>query len=156
MEQKRGVPTNSLSHSLASSPQIRDVCTAAVQHDTNNSKLLLLSAVFTTATTVAMSTTTSAMSTTISTATVAVAAATIPVATAVALERRRRDTKAAAFMAIFAALAVYQYYASNFGKTPQHTSGHNGRRWMEELLSGHSSRIKHNLGVSKEGFLYLE
>jgi hypothetical protein len=33
-----------------------------------------------------------------STATVAVTAATIPVATAVALERRRRDRKAAAFM----------------------------------------------------------
>jgi hypothetical protein len=91
MEQKRGVPTNSLSHSLASSPQIRDVCTAAVQHDTNNSKLLLSPAVFTTATIVTMSTTTS-------TATVAVTAATILVATAVALERRRRDRKAAAFM----------------------------------------------------------
>jgi hypothetical protein len=59
---------------------------ALLQHDTNNSKLLLLSAVFTTVTTVATSTTTS-------TATVAMTAATIPVATAVALERRRRDRK---------------------------------------------------------------
>jgi hypothetical protein len=102
--------------------------TRCLQHDTNNSKLvLLLFAVFTTATTVAMSTTT--------TATVAVTAATIPVATAVVLERCRRDRKVAAFMAVFAAVAVYQYYyASNFSKTPQHTSGHNGRRLQAVIL----------------------
>jgi hypothetical protein len=57
---------------------------------------------------------------------------------------------------IFVAIAIEQYYTSNFNKIPQHTSSHTGRRWMNELLTGHPARMKDNLGLSQEGFLYLE
>jgi DDE superfamily endonuclease len=91
------------------------------------------------------------------TAPVAMTTTANTIATAAALERRRRVRKVAvALTAMFAAAAVHQYYVSNFSKTPRHTSGHTGRRWMRELLSGHSSQIKDNLGLSKEGFLHLE
>jgi DDE superfamily endonuclease len=72
--------------------------------------------------------------------------------------RRIRDRKAAAYVVSFvvAAAITYHDYYSNFNKTPQHTSRFTGRRWMQELLDGHPTRIKDNLGISREGFRYLE
>jgi hypothetical protein len=54
------------------------------------------------------------------------------------------------------ATAAAQYYTMNFLKVPQHTSILGGRAWMEELLAGHSKRMRDNLGISQAGFQYLE
>jgi DDE superfamily endonuclease len=54
------------------------------------------------------------------------------------------------------AAAAGLYFEMNFLKTPQHTSLLRGRAWMDELLSGHPDRMKNNLGISQEGFVYLE
>jgi hypothetical protein len=70
--------------------------------------------------------------------------------------RTRQRKLAMACGAAFAVSVIAYYYASNFSRLPQHTSSHVGRRWMEELLSGHPARIKDNLSISKAGFQYLE
>jgi DDE superfamily endonuclease len=70
--------------------------------------------------------------------------------------RNRQRKYAMVCAAIFASTAVAYYYETNFSKLPQHTSSHTGRRWMEELLSGHPARMKDNLGISQVGFRYLE
>jgi len=54
------------------------------------------------------------------------------------------------------AAAAGLYFEMNFLKTPQHTSLLRGRAWINELLSGHPDRMKNNLGISQEGFVYLE
>jgi hypothetical protein len=43
----------------------------------------------------------------------------------------------------------------NFLKTPQHTSLFRGRAWIEELRLGHPDRMKNNLGISQEGFVFV-
>ena len=58
--------------------------------------------------------------------------------------------------ASMAATATFLYYHSNYHKTPQHTGKLTGKKWMEELLSGHHQRSKVNLGISSEGFRALE
>lgn len=70
--------------------------------------------------------------------------------------RNRKRKQAMVCVAVIACTAITYYYISNFSKLPQHTSSHTGRRWMEELLSGHPVRIKDNLGISQAGFRYLE
>jgi hypothetical protein len=57
---------------------------------------------------------------------------------------------------ISSATAIAQYYTMNFLKVPQHTSTLGERAWMEELLVGHSKRIRDNLSISQAGFQYLE
>jgi len=70
--------------------------------------------------------------------------------------RRLRNRNLAVLTVALGAVVTALYYSSNFIKTPQHTSKLQGQEWMEELLNGHSDRIKHNLGVTKDGFLYIE
>jgi DDE superfamily endonuclease len=70
--------------------------------------------------------------------------------------RNRQRKHAMACVAIFASTTIAYYYIANFNKLPQHTSSHTGRRWMEELLSGHPARMKDNLHISQAGFRYLE
>jgi hypothetical protein len=71
--------------------------------------------------------------------------------------RRIRDRKAAACFVSFGVTvaATYHDYA-NLSKAAQHNSPFTGKRWMQELLSGNPTRIKDNLGISREGFRYLE
>jgi hypothetical protein len=61
-----------------------------------------------------------------------------------------------AFGGTLAGTVSAQYYHANFDKNPQHTSKLAGTQWMDELLDGHASRIKDNLGISQAGFIYLE
>jgi hypothetical protein len=70
-------------------------------------------------------------------------------------KRRYQNKQALVYIKILAALAV-TYYALNLNRSLQHTSSYTGRRWMEELLLGHPTRIKDNLGISQAGFRYLE
>jgi hypothetical protein len=54
------------------------------------------------------------------------------------------------------ATAAAQYYTMDFSKVPQHTSILSGRSWIEELLTGHSKKMRDNLGISQAVFQYLE
>lgn len=70
--------------------------------------------------------------------------------------RRRRHRRAAAVVVTLAAAATAFYYQSNFEKQVQHDSILSGRKWMEELLQGNPHRIRDNLGMTKDGFYYIE
>lgn len=73
------------------------------------------------------------------------------------LKRRKiRNRNLLLFATALSATAVAAYYHANFVKTPQHTSKLRGQEWIYELLDGHPARMRDNLRVSKEGFLYLE
>jgi hypothetical protein len=77
-------------------------------------------------------------------------------------QRRKRKQRIQQYNLVSLASAFYggavasTYYRLNFEKNPQHTSKLTGQEWMEELLAGHPKRIRDNLGISQEGFLYLE
>jgi hypothetical protein len=70
-------------------------------------------------------------------------------------KKRRRNLLLLAVTATFAGATAAIYYQNNFQKNPQHTSKFSGRQWIEELLEGHHKRMKDNLGISAEGFVYL-
>jgi hypothetical protein len=70
--------------------------------------------------------------------------------------RMKRNRKVLLITSILAATASAIYIKSRLLKNPQHTSKISGREWMEELIYGHHRRIRDNLGVSQEGFMYLE
>jgi hypothetical protein len=57
---------------------------------------------------------------------------------------------------VFASTTTSWYYKSNFDKPIQHDGKRPGKEWMNELLNGRPKRIRDNLGVSMEAFLYLE
>jgi hypothetical protein len=69
---------------------------------------------------------------------------------------RRRNKKLLIVTAAFSTAAAAIYCKINFIKNKQHTYQLHGRQWMEELLNGHPARCKDNLGISREGFRYLE
>jgi len=70
------------------------------------------------------------------------------------LQIRKRNL--AAYIAISGAVSSIFYHQSNFAKCQQHTSYLTGQIWIDQLLTGHPTRIKDNLGISKKGFRYLE
>jgi hypothetical protein len=73
------------------------------------------------------------------------------------LKRRKiRNKNLLALSTALTTTVATLYYHTNFDKIIQHNSKLRGKEWMKELLSGHSTRIKDNLGVTQEGFLYLE
>jgi hypothetical protein len=51
--------------------------------------------------------------------------------------------------------AVILFAAPLYDKEPYHTSALSGAAWVLELLEGHPKRIRCELGVSKEVFLFL-
>jgi DDE superfamily endonuclease len=69
--------------------------------------------------------------------------------------KRRRNLLLAVSASFAGAAAAITYYGNNFEKNAQHTSKLRGQQWMEELLEGHHQRMKDNMGISAEGFLYL-
>lgn len=72
-----------------------------------------------------------------------------------AVRRRIRNRRILFLSCILASAACNQYFGANFNKIPQHTSQLTGETWVQELLQGHSARIRNNLGVSQRGFIYI-
>ncbi len=70
--------------------------------------------------------------------------------------RRIRNRRLVILATILTATVAEQYYHLNFHRQQQHDSKLRGAQWIEELLSGHPKRIRDNMGVTKEGFLYVE
>ena len=70
--------------------------------------------------------------------------------------QKRRQRKLALYTSILGSIAAAIYWQNNFSKNIQHDSQLTGDQWMKELLGGHEKRIRDNLGVSQEGFQYLE
>jgi hypothetical protein len=71
-------------------------------------------------------------------------------------KRRIRNRNIAVFTTLSAVSAGAYYYRVNFDKVVQHNSKLKGAQWIKELLTGHPTRMKNNLEVWKEAFLYLE
>ena len=52
-------------------------------------------------------------------------------------------------------LAVTLYASPLYWKQPYHTSALTGRAWVSELIHGHPDRIKTELGVSLDVYIFL-
>ena len=72
------------------------------------------------------------------------------------LRRRKRNRRLVILATVLTATVAEQYYHLNFYRQQQHDSKLRGVQQIEELLSGHLKRIRDNIGVTKEGFLYVE
>jgi hypothetical protein len=71
-------------------------------------------------------------------------------------KRKIRDRNLFLFASVLGATAAACYYRDNFVKNTQHNSKLTGIQWMYELLNHHPRRCRDNLGISQEGFKYLE
>lgn len=69
---------------------------------------------------------------------------------------KKQKQKLALYTTILGSTAAAIYWHHNFNKNIQHNSKLSGSQWIKELLQGHTKRIRDNLGVSQEGFIYLE
>jgi hypothetical protein len=70
--------------------------------------------------------------------------------------RRTHQKRIAAAQAVIGAAYSILDHIQNYGeREAQHTSILTGEMWMRELLTGHPSRIKNNLGISKDDFRAL-
>jgi len=71
-------------------------------------------------------------------------------------EQRHQHIRKMMFMAAFTtdiiATAALIYADPLYNKVPYHTSALSGADWVRELLSGHSERIRNELGVHKHVF----